>query len=265
VASIAQYLNPALWRDWLAASVDQLGYAAFWLALAQIVFINILLSGDNAVVIAMACRGLPPHQRRWGLIIGAGVAVLLRIAFAGIIAALMLLPYLKLVGGAALLFIAARLLVPEDADKTEVEAVAHLWRAVGIVVVADIVMSLDNVIALVAVARGNILLLAIGLALSIPLILAGAALIMRLLDRVAFLIWIGAAFLGWIAGEVMATDPAVSRHLTAIFGETLSQHVELAAAGAAALFVIGAGGLWRRLHDIKVHANAAVAAPAGGS
>ena len=265
MASIAHYLNPALWHDWLAASVNQLGYAAFWLALAQIIFINILLSGDNAVVIAMACRGLPPHQRRWGLIIGAGVAVLLRIAFAGIIAALMLLPYLKLVGGAALLFIAARLLVPEDADRTEVEAVAHLWRAVGIVVVADIIMSLDNVIALVAVARGNILLLAIGLALSIPLILAGAALIMRLLDRFAFLIWIGAAFLGWIAGEVMATDPVVSRHLTAVFGEMLSQHVEFAAAGAAALFVIGAGGLWRRLHDIKAHANAAVAAPAGGS
>jgi len=265
VASIAHYLNPALWHDWLAASADQLGYAAFWLALAQIIFINILLSGDNAVVIAMACRGLPPHQRRWGLIIGAGVAVLLRIAFAGIIAALMLLPYLKLVGGAALLFIAARLLVPEDADRTEVEAVAHLWRAVGIVVVADIIMSLDNVIALVAVARGNILLLAIGLALSIPLILAGAALIMRLLDRFAFLIWIGAAFLGWIAGEVMATDPVVSRHLTAVFGEMLSQHVEFAAAGAAALFVIGAGGLWRRLHDIKTHADATVAAPAGGS
>jgi YjbE family integral membrane protein len=254
VGSIAQHLDPTQWRDWLHASVDQLGYAVFWLAVAQIIFVNFLLSGDNAVVIAMACRGLPPHQRRWGLIIGAGVAVLLRIGFAGIIAGLMLLPYLKLVGGAALLFIAAQLLVPEDPDKNEVEAVAHLWRAVGVVVVADIVMSLDNVIALVAVARGNLLLLAIGLAVSIPLILAGAALIMTLLDRFAFLIWIGAAFLGWIAGEVIATDPIVSAHMAAILGENLSQHLELAAAGAGALFVIGAGGLWRRLHKMRAQA-----------
>lgn len=265
MGSIAQYLNPALWHDWLHASASQLGFATFWLALAQIVFVNFLLSGDNAVVIAMACRGLPPHQRRWGLVIGAGIAVLLRISFAGIVAALMLLPYLKLVGGAALLFIAAQLLVPEDADKSEVEAVAHLWRAVGIVVVADIIMSLDNVIALVAVARGNLLLLAIGLAVSIPLILAGAALIMKLLDRFAFLIWIGSAFLGWIAGGVIATDPAMLRYSTAVFGEALSQRFEFAAAGAAALLVIGAGGLWRRLHEIKAHANAAVTAEAGSS
>jgi len=264
VGSLTQYLDPALLRDWLHGSVDQLGFAAFWLAVTQIVFVNFLLSGDNAVVIAMACRGLPPHQRRWGLIIGAGVAVILRIVFAGIIAGLMALPYLKLVGGVALLFIAAQLLVPEDADKTEVEAVAHLWRAVWIVVVADTIMSLDNVIALVAVARGNPLLLAIGLAVSIPLILAGAALIMALLDRFSFLIWIGAAFLGWIAGEVIAADPVVSRHLMAIFGETLSQQFALAASGAAALLVIGAGGLWRRLHDIRAHARAAAAAEAGG-
>ncbi len=251
MGSLAEYLHPALWRDWLHAGVDQLGYTAFWLAVLQIIFINILLSGDNAVVIAMACRGLPPHQRRWGMVIGAGVAVLLRIIFAGIIARLMLLPYLKLIGGTALVVIAAKLVVPEDADKNEVEAVAHLWRAIRIVVVADIIMSLDNVIAVAATAKGNVLLLAIGLAVSIPLIMAGAALIMALLDRFPILVWAGAALLGWVAGEMIATDPALSRLFDGRFGATFAQQVEFAAAGAGAAFVIAAGGLWRRLHEIK--------------
>ena len=120
MSSIAEYFNPALWRDWFHLGVEQLGYAAFWLAVLQIVFVNFLLSGDNAVVIAMACRELPPQQRRWGLVIGAGVAVILRIILVGAIAWLMLLPYLKLVGGVALIFIAAKLLVPEDPDRDEI-------------------------------------------------------------------------------------------------------------------------------------------------
>ncbi len=132
--------------------------AAFWLAVLQIIFINVLLSGDNAVVIAMACRSLPAEQRRWGVVIGAGVAVILRIVFVGVIAQLMLLPYLKLVGGAALLVIAAKLVVPDDPDKDEIQAAAHLWRAVMIIVVADIVMSLDNIIAIAAIAQGDLLL-----------------------------------------------------------------------------------------------------------
>ena len=103
MAAIVEYLNPALWRDWLHAGVVQLGYTAFWFAVLQIIFINVLLSGDNAIVIAMACRGLPPHQRRWGMVIGAGIAVLLLVIFATIIARLMLLPYLKLIGGLALM------------------------------------------------------------------------------------------------------------------------------------------------------------------
>src|SRR5271169_2074718 len=113
MASLVEYLNPALWREWFDASVDQLGYTAFWFAVLQIIFVNFLLSGDNTVVIAMACRGLPPHQRRWGLVIGAGVAVCLLIIFSEIVARLMLLPYLKLIGGVALFYIAAKLLVPE--------------------------------------------------------------------------------------------------------------------------------------------------------
>ncbi len=177
MSSIAEYFNPALWRDWFHLGVEQLGYAAFWLAVLRIVFVNFLLSGDNAVVIAMACRELPPQQRRWGLVIGAGVAVILRVILVGVMAWLMLLPYLKLVGGVALIFIAAKLLVPEDPDRDEIQAVAHLWRAVMIIAVADIVMSIDNMVAIAAIAQGNILLLAIGLAVSIPLIVAGAALV----------------------------------------------------------------------------------------
>ena len=149
----------------------------------------------------MACRELPPPQRRWGLVIGAGVAVVLRIVLVGVLTWLMLLPYLKLVGGVALMFIAAKLLVPEDPDRDEIRAVAHLWRAVMIIAIADIVMSIDNMVAIAAIAQGNLLLLAIGLAVSIPLIVAGAALVLALLNRFPILIWAGTALLGWIAGE----------------------------------------------------------------
>jgi YjbE family integral membrane protein len=151
------------------------------------------------------------------MVLGAGVAVFLRIIFTGIVVTLMNLPYLKLVGGLALLVIAAKLLVPEDEDEGDVHAAAHLWAAVQIVAIADIVMSLDNVIAVAAAANGSIPLLVLGLAISVPLIVAGAALIMALLTRLPALVWAGAGLLGWIAGEVMATDPAVQPALHAFF------------------------------------------------
>src|ERR1700742_445846 len=180
----------------------------FWLAVGKIIWINILLSGDNALVIAMACRGLHGRHRMWGMIIGSGVAVVLLIAFTGIVATLMTLPYLKLVGGVALLVIAAKLLVPED-ENDEVAAGTTLWHAVRIVVIADIIMSLDNVIAVAAAANGQLSLLILGLAISIPMIVAGAALIMVVLDRFPLLVWLGALLLGWIAGEVIESDPTV--------------------------------------------------------
>ena len=151
---------------------------AFWLAVGKIIWINVLLSGDNALVIALACRGLQPKQRLWGMILGAAAAVILRIIFTGIVATLMGLPYLKLVGGLALIVIAAKLLVPEEEDEDSVQSASHLWAAVQIVVVADIVMSLDNVIAVAAAANGSVPLLVLGLAISVPMIVAGAALIM---------------------------------------------------------------------------------------
>src|SRR6201997_9094 len=203
----------------------------FWLAVGKIIWINILLSGDNALVIAMACRGLHGRHRMWGMIIGSGVAVVLLIAFTGIVATLMSLPYLKLVGGLALLVIAAKLLVPED-ERDEIAAGATLWHAVRIVVIADIIMSLDNVIAVAAAANGQLSLLVIGLAVSIPMIIAGAALIMLVLDRFPILVWLGAMLLGWIGGDVIASAPAVEPMLHAL----LSGHMVWSVDAASSLF-----------------------------
>ena len=212
-----QILDPAAISAFFTQFQSEMQQPAFWVSLGKIMWINVLLSGDNALVIAMACRGLPARQRFWGMVLGAGVAVVLRIIFTGIVVTLMELPYLKLVGGLALLVIAAKLLVPEPEGEGDVDAASHLWAAVQIVAIADIVMSLDNVIAVAAAANGSIPLLVIGLAISVPLIVAGAALIMALLTRLPALVWAGAALLGWIAGEVMATDPAIQPGLHAFF------------------------------------------------
>ncbi len=222
------------------------GAAAFWVAALRIVVINVLLSGDNAVVIALACRNLPHRQRLWGMAIGSGVAVVLLMVFAGLVARLMELPYLKAVGGLALFYIAAKLLLPEQRDETEVQAEAHLRRAVRIVVVADIIMSLDNIIAVATAAQGNWTLLAIGLAVSIPIIIAGAALIMALLDRLPILVWLGAGLLGWVAAEAIVTDKAMAPALAGAFGEGFATSLQWAACAAGAVLVLVAGGLWRR-------------------
>jgi YjbE family integral membrane protein len=207
VNGLLQVFDPASVGAVLTQFKVDLQTPTFWLAVGKIIWINVLLSGDNALVIAMACRGLAPRQRVWGMTIGAGIAVILLIVFTGVVARLMVLPYLKLVGGVALLVIAAKLLVPED-EGDDVTAGTSLWQAIQIVVIADIVMSLDNVIAVAAAANGEIPLLILGLAVSIPMIIAGAALIMLVLDRFPILIWLGAILLGWIAGDVIATDPA---------------------------------------------------------
>jgi YjbE family integral membrane protein len=207
------------------------------------------------VVIALACRNLPHRRRLWGMVIGAGVAVVLLIVFTGLVARLMELPYLKAAGGVALLYIAAKLLLPEERDETDVQAEAHLWRAVRIVVVADVIMSLDNIIAVATAAQGNWTLLAIGLAVSIPIIIAGAALIMALLDRLPILVWLGAALLGWVAAGAIVSDEAVAPALAAS-GEGLVANLQWAAGAAGAVLVLLAGGLWRR-KLAKKHARAA--------
>jgi YjbE family integral membrane protein len=223
---------------------SEVGHPQFWLNLSKIVWINVLLSGDNALVVAMACRGLPPRQRLWGMVLGAGAAVMLRIIFTVIVATVMGLPYLKLVGGLALLVIAAKLLVPDNTDQESAGSASHLWAAVQIVVIADIVMSLDNVIAVAAAAAGSVPLLILGLASSIPLIIAGAALIMALLELLPILIWAGSALLGWIAGDVIATDPAVQPKLQSLFEGAIGIEFDslLTILGVAPLFVGGDGG-----------------------
>jgi len=246
VNSILQAIDPSTLWAMISSGWSEMGYGEFWLALAKIMWINILLSGDNAVVIAMACRGLPHRQRIWGMTLGAGVAVVLRIVFTGLVASLMLLPYLKIVGGLALFYIAAKLLLPEKPDRSESEAVEHLWRAVGIVAVADIVMSLDNVIAIAAAAGGNMALLVLGLAISIPLVVAGAAAISALLDRYPVLIWAGAALLGWIVGEVVATDPAVTIFLEEQYGAATAHRAAYVSAIVGTVLVLIVGRLWRR-------------------
>ena len=205
-----------MWQD--------ITHAPFWIGALQIIFVNIILSGDNAVVIAMACLPLPPRQRLWGMILGAGVAVLLRVIFTLVIAQAMTYPYLKLVGGALLFYVAIKL-VTEDADGDDegVEGAHTLWRAVRIVAIADIVMSLDNVIAIAAAAETaaaqidlahasamKASLIIFGLATSVPLIVAGSAILMALLERYRVLVWGGGALLGWIAGDVMVNDAVLA-------------------------------------------------------
>ncbi len=241
---LLQIFDPATIGSFFTQFQTEMQQPAFWVAVGKIIWINVLLSGDNALVIALACRGLAPQQRLWGMIFGAAAAVVLRIIFTGIVATLMALPYLKLVGGLALLVIAAKLLVPEDEDEDGVKSASHLWAAVQIVVVADIVMSLDNVIAVAAAANGSVPLLVLGLAISIPLIVAGAALIMALLNRLPILVWAGAALLGWIAGDVIATDPAVAPVLQRIFDGPLGTGLDamLTTVGMAPRFAGGGHG-----------------------
>ena len=258
-----QVLDPANIGGFFTQLQLDMQRPAFWLAVGKIIWINILLSGDNALVIAMACRGLHGKHRLWGMVIGAGVAVVLLIAFTGIVATLMSLPYLKLVGGLALLVIAAKLLVPED-ESEEVEAGTTLWHAVRIVVIADIIMSLDNVIAVAAAANGQLSLLILGLTVSIPMIIAGAALIMLVLDRFPVLVWIGAMLLGWITGDVIASDPvdqallheALSGQMvfsidatSAIFGVSHLSFdgdlMDLVASALGAILVLVVGSIWR--------------------
>jgi YjbE family integral membrane protein len=221
----------------------------FWLSVLQIIWVNILLSGDNAVVIALACRGLPPRERLWGMIVGAGFASILLIVFTIAVSKLLTLPYLKLVGSVALLWIAIKLLAPQAHDSEDTpEATEDLWRAVKVVVVADIIMSLDNVVAVAAVAHGAYVLLVIGLAISIPMVIAGSAIILALLERFPILVWGGAAILGWVAGEIFSSDRAVLSAFSGFSPERLALVAEI----VGAVFVVGTGYIWRRMHKVSM-------------
>ncbi|MFO1114774.1 MAG: TerC family protein [Beijerinckiaceae bacterium] len=210
--------------------------AYFLFQLLQISWLDLLLSGDNAVVIAMACRDLPERQKKIGVALGAAAAVALRVLFTVIVDQLLKFPYIKLIGGILLLGIAVKL-VTDESEHAEVKSQPNLWGAVTTIVIADGVMSLDNVLAILGVAHGDMRLIIFGLLLSIPLVVFGAGALMRVIDRFPILIWAGAALLGWVAGEMIVADPVVA--------DWLDRHgdpPDILAAIAGMIVVLAIGG-----------------------
>ncbi len=210
----------------------------FWIGLLQIIWIDIILSGDNAVVIALACRKLPRHQQRIAILAGTGGAIGLRVAMATVVTLLLEVHYLKLVGSALLLWIAIKLLAPQEGEGGHGESVSGLWSAIRTIIVADFVMSLDNVIGIAAAAKGSVLLLVLGLMISIPLIIFSSTLILRLMGRFPWIVTLGGALLGYIAGEMAVTDRAVSAWVSA-----QAPVLKYIAPVAAIVFVVAVGKL----------------------
>src|SRR5688572_16984472 len=214
---------------------------AFWVAVGQIILIDILLGGDNAVVIALACRGLPPKQRKMGIIYGTAGAIILRVILIAFALALLAIPYLKVVGGLLLVWIGVKLLVPHDEEgHGEISASDKLWGAVKTVIIADLVMSVDNVLAIAGAAQGagqhhQLPLVIFGLLVSIPIIVWGSQIVLKLMGRFPVIITLGAMLLGWIAGQMAYSDPAVKPYLpdSAVWGYIA------AAAGALLVLVMG--------------------------
>jgi YjbE family integral membrane protein len=228
--------------------MQELMSSQFWLGLGAIIWVNIILSGDNAVVIALAARSLPQHQQKQAIFWGAGAAIVLTI----VAVELLKLSFLKLIGGLLLFWIAVKLLVPEGEDGDEVASSSHLWGAIKTILIADLVMSLDNVIAVAAVAKGSIVLLVLGLLISIPLVVYGATMLMKLMDKYPVIITVGAALIGYVAGEMLVTDPVVIEwfklnahwmidfELFSVFGAKF----ELSAAGLVGAALVIAAGRW---------------------
>ncbi len=224
---------------------------AFWLGLAKIIGVNVILSGDNAVVIALAARSLPAKQQKQAIFWGAGVAVVLRILLTIFAAALLTLPWLKLVGGALLLWIGVKLLLPEDGG-ADISASDNLMTAIKTILIADLVMSLDNIIAVAAAAGGSYVLLILGLAISIPLVIFGATLLIKLMERWPVIVTIGAGLIGWVAGEMAITDPAIGDWVKATFTHVgdraviMDVSLEVLCGLLGAAFVVGLGKLLAR-------------------
>lgn len=189
--------------------VDVLQNAEFWIGLIKIIWINIILSGDNAVVIALAARSLPAEQQRKAILFGSGAAVVLRIGLTVVAAKLLELPYLQIVGGVLLLWIGTQLLHEEEDEGESSQDKSGLWVAIRTILIADMVMSLDNVIAVAAAAKGNMTLLILGLAISIPLVIFGSKLMIGLMNRFPVIILLGAALVGWVGGETIVSDVSI--------------------------------------------------------
>ncbi len=197
--------------------------ASFWAALGSIMIVNILLSGDNAVVIALASRNLPPHQQKKAIFWGSAAAIIMRVVLTITAVKLLTLPYLKLVGGILLVYIGVQLLADSDGEE-DMKAESSIWAAIRTILIADLVMSLDNVLAVAAAAQSGpeatrMLLLIIGLALSIPLIIFGSTMLLKLMERFPIIITFGAGLLGWLAGGMIVDDPAIEDGIKAMFGD----------------------------------------------
>jgi YjbE family integral membrane protein len=227
--------------------MDYLQTADFWIGLVKIVWINIILSGDNAVVIAMAARSLPAPQQQKAVLFGSGAAVVLRIALTVIAAKLLALPYLQILGGALLLWIGVQLLGDEEDDNGEEKEYGSMLAAVRTILLADLVMSLDNVIAVAAAAQGSMVLLVLGLAISIPLVIFGSTLMIKLMERFPIVIMLGAALIGWVGGETIAGDVALRGALAA------DPWLHYAGAAAGAFFVIAVGRWQQRRAAAAAH------------
>jgi YjbE family integral membrane protein len=232
--------------------MHELMTSQFWLGLGAIIWVNIILSGDNAVVIALAARSLPQRQQKLAILWGAAAAVVLRIVLTIVAVEMLKLSFLKLIGGALLFWIAVKLLVPEDDGDEDVKSSEHLIGAIKTILIADLVMSLDNVIAVAAVAKGSILLLVLGLLISIPLVVFGATMLMKVMERYPVIITVGAALIGYVAGEMLVTDPTVLEwfklnahwmidfEIFSVFGHKF----ELSAAGLMGAAAVVAIGKW---------------------
>jgi len=217
--------------------------ADFAIGMLRIIGVNIVLSGDNAVVIALACRTLPRGHRLTGIALGAGAAAILRILFTLAVQQLLDVAWLRLVGGLTLVWVAVKLLLGEEAAEDDGKSGANIWEALKIVAVADVVMSLDNVLAIAAAAAGDTHLLIFGLAISIPLVIFGSTALMWLLQHLPILVWAGSALLGWVAGELMVTEPVVQPHVIGLadgLGVSTAA-VERGAEAGVAVFVVLVG------------------------
>lgn len=230
--------------------MDAMLGAELWIGLFKIVWIDIILSGDNAVVIALAVRGLPPEQQRKAVIFGSGAAVILRVALTVVAAKLMQLPFVEVIGGLLLLWIGVGLLKGDDAAASSGNVAKQgMLAAVRTILLADFVMSLDNVIAVAAAAGGNVVLLAIGLAISIPLVVFGSKLMIKLMERFPIIVTLGAALIGWVAGETITND-----HVMAGFVQSNPWvHYVAAACGAALVMLIGK---WMQSRSAKLQCRA---------
>ncbi len=226
---------------------------AFWVAVGQIILIDILLGGDNAVVIALACRGLPQKQRKLGIIYGTAGAIVLRVILIAFALALLAIPYLKLVGGLLLVWIGVKLLMPQDDhdDHSGIASSDKLWGAVKTVIVADLVMSVDNVLAIAGAAESagqhQLPLVIFGLIVSIPIIVAGSQLVLKLMDRFPLIITLGGMLLGWIAGQMIFTDPGLKGYLP----DAKVWEYAAAAAGALLVLALGKGVAARRSAETR--------------